>query len=86
MRIIPIADSAAGPIRGQIHMLGVDPDLRGKGIGQRVLSAGLSYLRRRGVDTVELTVDASNRPARLLYETFGFEVRSASRLYEKVLN
>jgi mycothiol synthase len=84
-RIIPAANPANGSGQGQIHMLGVDPDYRRKGIGKIVLSAGLSYLKSRGVDTVELTVDGENRPARLLYEAVGFKVRSTTHWYEKAL-
>jgi mycothiol synthase len=84
-RIIPAIDTANGSGQGQIHMLGVDPDYRRNGIGKIVLLAGLSYLKHRGVDTVQLTVDGENRPARLLYEAAGFKVRSTTRWYEKAL-
>jgi mycothiol synthase len=84
-RIIPAVNTPKGLSQGQIHMLGVDPDYWRKGIGKIVLLSGLSYLKSRSVDTVELTVDGKNRPARLLYEAVGFKVRSTTHWYEKAL-
>ena len=52
---------AAGIMTGEIHMLGVDPDFQKKGIGRKVLLAGLSYLKSNGITSVELTADSENR-------------------------
>ena len=49
--------------RGRIHMMGVDPDCRGKGLGKAVLLAGLSHLKDKGIKSVELTVDSENKVA-----------------------
>ncbi len=68
---------------GQIFMLGVDPCYRGRGIGKRVLLAGLSYMKRKGIQLAELTVDNRNKVACSLYRTIGFEVQSSSLWYEK---
>jgi mycothiol synthase len=76
-------DSRGG--RGVIHMLGVDPDHRGKGIGKEVLLAGLSYMKSKCLRTVELTVDSKNRAALTLYYSAGFRVRTRSLWYEKAL-
>jgi len=69
--------------KGQIFMLGVDPDYRSRGIGKRVLLAGLSYLKSRGVQVAELTVDSENKVACALYQSIGFEVHTSSLWYEK---
>ncbi len=74
-----------GGDKGRIYMLGVDPDYRGKGIGKEVLLAGLSYLKRKGVGVVELTVDSQNEAARALYRSAGFQIRARSLWYEKAL-
>jgi len=71
--------------KGQIFMLGVDPDYRGRGIGKRVLLAGLSHLRSKGLRVVELSVDGENRVALALYRSIGFEIRASSLWYEKAL-
>jgi mycothiol synthase len=72
--------------KGRIHMLGVDPDHRGKGVGKEVLLAGLSYLKGKGLGMVELTMDSENKAARALYRSTGFQIRARSLWYEKVLD
>jgi len=72
--------------KGQIFMLGVDPDYRGKGIGKRVLLAGLAHLKSKSLQVAELTVDSENKAACALYKSAGFKVRTSSLWYEKVIN
>jgi ribosomal protein S18 acetylase RimI-like enzyme len=67
-------------------MLGVDPDCRGQGVGKEVLMAGLSYLKRRGAGSIDLTVDDKNKGALALYRSGGFQVRMRSLWYEKKMN
>ena len=76
---------ALGTSKGRIHMMGVDPDFRGKGIGKAVLFAGLSYLNDKGIKTAELTVDSENKTACAIYESVGFKVHSSIVWYEKAL-
>lgn len=68
--------------RGRIHMLGVLPGHRGKGIASRVLRAGVSLLCRRGKKVVELTSDLNNIPASRLYFSAGFKTWSETLWYE----
>jgi mycothiol synthase len=72
--------------KGRIHMVGVDPNYRGKGIGRELMMAGLARLRNRGLDVAELTVDSQNKVACALYESIGFKVWSASFWHEKVIH
>jgi mycothiol synthase len=81
-RIDPAEDGVGTAITGMIHMLGVDPDFRKKGIGKIVLAAGLSYLKRKGLKTVVLTVDSQNPAALALYESTGFTMYSETEWYE----
>jgi mycothiol synthase len=71
--------------KGRILMLGVDPHHRGKGIGRRLMMAGLARLRSKGIRTAELTVDSENKAARALYESLGFEVQGGILWYEKAV-
>jgi len=80
-----ICEAATGSRKGQISMLGVDPDYRGKGIGKQVLLAGLSHLKSNGLQVVELSVDGENKEARALYQSVGFELRINSLWYEKII-
>jgi mycothiol synthase len=70
---------------GRIYMLGVDPDYRGKGIGKRLLLAGLARLRSKGARVIVLTVDSENEAACALYRSVGFELRANSLWYEKAV-
>lgn len=71
--------------KGQIFMLGVDPDYRGRGIGKTVLLAGLSYLKSKGFPVAELTVDSQNKAACALYQSIGFKVQDSILWYEKAV-
>jgi mycothiol synthase len=72
--------------KGRILMLGVTPDYRGKGIGKKLVLAGLARIRRKGLQVVELTVDSENKAAYTLYQSIGFEVQTNTFWYEKVIN
>ncbi|MFC1934366.1 GNAT family N-acetyltransferase [Chloroflexota bacterium] len=74
-----------GERKGRIFMLGADPDYRGRGVGKRVLLAGLAHLRSKGIQVTELTVDSENETACALYRSVGFEVRTGSLWYEKAI-
>jgi len=72
--------------KGQISMLGVDPDYRGKGTGEKVLLAGLARLKSKGLQVAELGTDYENKIARALYKSIGFKVQTSTFCYEKVIN
>jgi mycothiol synthase len=71
---------------GRIYMLGVDPDYQGRGLGRQLLLVGLSYLKRKGLRVVELTVDNENKVACVLYKSVGFNLWTSSLWYEKGLD
>ncbi len=79
-------EAGIGERKGRIFMLGVDPDYRGRGVGKRVLLAGLAHLKSKGLRVAELTVDSDNKVACALYRSVGFEVRTSSLWYEKVID
>ena len=79
-------EAAAAANTGRIFMLGVDPEYRGRGIGRKVLLAGLAHLKRKGIRMTGLTVDSENEVAGELYRSIGFVVESSSLWYEKAVN
>ncbi|UCC17158.1 MAG: GNAT family N-acetyltransferase [Dehalococcoidales bacterium] len=83
--IIDLELSSGTEKHGIIYMIGTDPEYRGKGLGKKVLLAGLSYLKNKGIKTVSLSVDSENRVAYELYRTMGFEERGSTLWYEKKL-
>ncbi|MBN1176326.1 MAG: GNAT family N-acetyltransferase [Dehalococcoidales bacterium] len=72
--------------QGRIFMIGSDPDYRGRGIGRKLLLAGLANLKNKGVAEVGLTVDSENQAACSLYESVGFVPREGYLWYEKPVN
>ena len=70
---------------GLIWMIGVDPEMRGLGLGRAMLLASVDYLSRQGAESVELDVYADNAPAVGLYEATGFRRRGEVVFYEKRL-
>lgn len=61
-----------GGSTGWICMTGVHPDYRERGVGRAIVLAGMLYLTRKGVKTVELDVDDHNVAAVEMYDSLGF--------------
>ena len=51
----------------------IDKDYQGKGIGKTLLERTIQEAKSQGVDTIFLEVRVSNKVARKLYDSFGFE-------------
>jgi mycothiol synthase len=73
------------PALGEIHIIAVDPDFNGLGLGRALTLAGLSWLHRQGLGTGMLYVDAANAPALGLYRSLGFTVDHVDRRYYRDL-
>lgn len=58
--------------RGWIGGMGVTPDARRRGIGERIMQKLIAQAREAGVRTLLLEVLETNSGARLLYEKLGF--------------
>jgi mycothiol synthase len=69
------------PVLGEIYVIAVDPDFQGRGLGRRLVLAGLDYLSGKGVTIGMLYVDAENRSAVKLYVDMGFDVDHIDRAY-----
>ena len=69
------------PAESELLMDGiaVHPEMRGRGIGTRLLEELTSYARREGYDQVRLDVIDTNPGARRLYERHGFVARRTER-------
>jgi mycothiol synthase len=58
---------------GEVLLVGVLPEWRGRGLGRELLRHGVARLRGRGAGVINLTVEADNELALGLYRRNGFE-------------
>lgn len=57
---------------GEIYVIGVAPELAGRGLGSALFAAGVQRLAQRHLSCITLYVEAENEPALKLYRAFGF--------------
>lgn len=71
------------PPEGEIYRIATRPEMRGRGIGYRLLSYALKTERGRGLETTFLEVRSKNAPAIALYRAYGFAEAGMRRGYYK---
>ena len=69
---------------GEVYIVGVDPRVRGVGLGKALTLAGLHHLRSLGLSQAMLYVDATNVGAIGLYEALGFARWDSDVLFRRV--
>jgi mycothiol synthase len=67
------------PLVGEIHVICVDPDFAGRGLGRELVVAGLDHLAGRGATVGMLFVEGNNARAIDLYERLGFATTRTDR-------
>jgi mycothiol synthase len=61
-----------GVMTGEVKLLGVRREARGRGLGRELVRWGVEDLRRRGVERIHLSVEGENAGALGLYAAEGF--------------
>lgn len=68
---------------GEVYVLGVAPELAGRGLGRALLQAGLARLAERGIREAHLYVEGDNEAAVRLYRSAGFHDRAIDVQYRR---
>lgn len=72
-RIIATAMVGHDGHRGWVYYLAVDPSERRSGIGRRMMDAAEDWVRRAGIDKIQLMVRTDNTAAADFYDAIGYE-------------
>ncbi|MBU6233443.1 MAG: GNAT family N-acetyltransferase, partial [Acidobacteria bacterium] len=65
---------------GEIYVIFVAPEFRGRGYGELMLQHGLAIIRSKGVSIASLYVEDSNDAAIALYTKYGFTTKRLDEL------
>ncbi|HXI73133.1 MAG TPA: GNAT family N-acetyltransferase [Verrucomicrobiae bacterium] len=73
------------PVRqaGQIGLVGVSPEVRGRGIGKNLVQDAIGWFRTQGAQTVTVVTQGKNQAAQRLYQQCGFLSRDLQLWYHK---
>ena len=74
------------PHQAELVVIGVDAELRGRGIGQALVGELNRVLRAQGVQAYKVTVLQSNPGANRFYQRLGFQFSFEFTLYRKKWN
>ncbi|MFC5994496.1 mycothiol synthase [Pseudonocardia hispaniensis] len=80
-KVHPGSGSAAAI--GEVYVLGVAPEARGRRLGSALTLAGLHHLRDQGLAEVLLYVEADNAPAVTVYTDLGFSLWHSDVMYRR---
>lgn len=66
------ATHPSGLAMGEVHVIGVDPEVHARGLGRALLVEGMARMIAGGAEAIELYVESDNEKALPLYRDVGF--------------
>jgi ribosomal protein S18 acetylase RimI-like enzyme len=75
----------SGLMAGEVSDVWVEAEARRSGVGEKLVQAGLAWMRQQGVHSVEVQVLSQNEGSLMFFERLGFklEVRALRLLWEE---
>jgi hypothetical protein len=73
-RLVATAMVGADGHRGWVYYLAVEPDRRGRRLGEAMMRAAEAWVRARGMPKLQLMVRGDNAAVVRFYETIGYEI------------
>jgi dTDP-4-amino-4,6-dideoxy-D-galactose acyltransferase len=67
--------------RGDIGIIAVDTEFRGKGIGTALMQSAESWLAKLNYKSMQVVTQGDNKPACKLYENCGYTIESVEYFY-----
>jgi dTDP-4-amino-4,6-dideoxy-D-galactose acyltransferase len=67
--------------RGDIRLIAVDAECRGKKLGTKLVDAALNYFRKKGLTKAQVVTQKTNLPACCFYEKCGFHHEKTDSFY-----
>src|SRR5262249_40095037 len=78
--------AVTGPTEAWVNNIAVRRDHQRQGIGRLLLESLLEHARSQGARSVLLEVAENNKPAQILYDTYGFAIVGRRRGYYQPSN
>jgi len=76
--------SPSRPEVGYIHFVGVDPDLRGRGLGRTLYHRFFAYAAAHGATTVACLTGPDNRDSIAFHTRMGFDIEPGDKVLDGV--
>lgn len=80
-RIAGMATVAQKESYVSIGLVAVGAEFRGRGFGEALVRAAITWCREKGIRQIQVTTQSANQPARRLYQKCGFELATTEFVY-----
>jgi len=70
--------------RGWVFYVAVDPDQRGRGLGEEIMTAAFDWLEKLGAVKMQLLIRQGNEGVQAFYENLGFQVEPVIMMPKRI--